>query len=78
MRVADFRDEWDRQYVRSVRAAAQTAFDVAAGAPLPEAYVVLATELRRHGVDPEPSAVFDGATLISRRVKPAVLRHDSP
>lgn len=70
----DFRREWERHYVSSVRAAAQTAFDQAVGRPLPEVYSVLTEELRRRGVEPDPDAVFDGALLISRGRKPAVLK----
>jgi hypothetical protein len=35
---------------------------------------VLAEELRRRGIEPEPESVFEGALLISRGMKPAVLR----
>jgi hypothetical protein len=73
MGVGDFRDEWDRHYVASVRNAAQTTFDTAAGSPLQEVFLVLTDELRRRGIEPDPEAVFDGALLISRRIRPAVL-----
>jgi hypothetical protein len=73
MGESDFRHEWDHHYVTSVRNAAQTAFETAAGAPLPEVFLRLTEELRRRGVEPEPSAVFDGALLISQGRKPAVL-----
>lgn len=69
-----FADEWYRQFQRSVREAAQHSFTVAAGAPVHEVYHVLAEQLRRGGVDPEPDAVFTGVRLISQRRRPAVLR----
>jgi hypothetical protein len=69
----DFRDEWDQHYVTSVRNAAEKTFETAAGSPLQEVFLVLTEELRRRGVEPEPGAVFDGALLISRGRKPAVL-----
>jgi hypothetical protein len=73
MGEGDFRDEWDRHYVISVRKAAQTTFDTAAGSPLHEVFLLLTEELRRRGVEPDPAAVFDGALLISRGRRPAVL-----
>jgi hypothetical protein len=69
-----FRDEWGRHYVESVRRATQRAYDGAAWQSPQEVYSVLAEELRGRGIEPEPDAVFEGAMLISRGVKPAVLR----
>lgn len=74
MGVTDFREEWERHYVASVRMAAQRTFDIAAWRPPHEVYAILTEELRRHGVEPEPDAVFEGALLISQGRKPAVLR----
>jgi hypothetical protein len=74
MGVSEFRDQWDRHYVASVRNAAQRAYEVASGRPAHEVYVVLSEELRQRGIDPEPDAVFEGAMLISKGRKPAVLR----
>lgn len=70
----DFENQWQHHYVASVRRATQRAYDRAAWQAPQEVYGVLAEELRRRGVDPEPDAVFEGARLISRGVKPAVLR----
>ena len=69
----DFRAEWERHYVASVRKATQRAYDLAAWLPPHEVYTILSEELRQHGVEPEPEAVFEGAMLISQGRKPAVL-----
>lgn len=74
MGATDFRAEWERHYVASVRKAAQRTFDIAAWRPPHEVYAILTEELIRHGVEPEPEAVFEGAMLISKGRKPAVLR----
>lgn len=74
MGVSDFRDQWDRHYVASVRTAVQRTFDIAAWRPAHEVYVVLSEELRRRGIEPEPDAVFEGARLISQGRRPAVLQ----
>lgn len=73
-RDEDFHREWDYHYLRSVHAAAATAFERAAWRPAEEAYMVLATALREHGIDPDPAAVYAGAALISRGEKPPILR----
>jgi hypothetical protein len=75
--VSDFRDQWDRHFVGSVRDAAQRAFEVGSGRPAHEVYGVLSEELRRRGIEPEPDAVFEGAMLISRGRRPPVLREAS-
>ena len=72
--VSDFRDQWDRHFVGSVRDAAQRAFEVGSGRPAHEVYGVLSEELRRRGIEPEPDAVFEGAMLISSGRKPPVVR----
>ena len=74
MAASDFRDQWDRHYVASVRTAVQRTFDIAARRPAHEVYVVLSEELRRRGIEPEPDAVFEGARLISQGRRPAVLQ----
>jgi hypothetical protein len=71
---SDFQDEWGRHYVESVRRATQRAYDVAAWRSPEEVFSVLAEELRRRGIEPDPEAVFHSALLISRGMKPAVLR----
>lgn len=73
---SDFQDEWDRRYLQSVRRATQRTFDLAAWQSPQEVYGVLTEELRRRGIDPEPDAVFEGAMLISRGIRPAVLHTD--
>ena len=70
----DFQDAWQRHFEASVRAAAQRTFEQAACLAPEEVYGVLAEELRRRAVDPEPEAVFEGALLISQGRRPAVLR----
>jgi hypothetical protein len=71
---SDFEAEWNRLFVQSVRNATQRAFERAAYLPAHEAFVVLAEELTARGIEPEPAAVYEGAPLISRGRKPAVLR----
>lgn len=71
---ATFRVLRDREFVASVRRAAQAAFDRAAYLPAEQVYSVLAKELRRRGIDPDPDAVYEGAVLISQGKKPPVLR----
>jgi hypothetical protein len=75
-RDQEFELESERQFRLSVRAATQVAFDRAAWQPPENVYAVLATQLRQRGIDPEPDAIYSGATLISRGVKPAILRWD--
>jgi hypothetical protein len=74
--TSDFQDEWDRNYLGSVRRATQRAYDLAAWQEPQVVYCVLAEELRRRGIDPDPDAVFEGAMLISRGRKPAALQTD--
>ena len=74
MTESEFLAEGERQYVASVRRAVEETFDAAAYRPVEETYGVLVRELRRRGVEPDPAAVYDGALLISRGRKPAVLR----
>ncbi|MGH3431201.1 MAG: hypothetical protein ACRDQB_00030 [Thermocrispum sp.] len=73
-RDEDFRREWDYLFLRAVHAAASAAFERAAWKTEDEAYVALATELRNHGIEPEPGALIAGAALISRGEKPPILR----
>lgn len=69
-----FVDEGDAHFVGAVRAATSVTFEYAAGQPPDRVYVMLAHELQTRGIEPHPSAVFDGALLISRGSWPAVLR----
>jgi hypothetical protein len=75
-REDEFQRESENQFVQSVRAATAIAFDQAAWQPPENVYAILASELRERGIDPEPDAVYTAATLISRGIKPAVLRDD--
>lgn len=73
--MAHHPSEWeDTYFLRAVEAAASETFRTCARRALPEVYLTLAAELERRGIVPEPEAVFDGAWLISRGRKPAVLR----
>lgn len=69
----EFIQEWDRHFRISVRNATQRAFERAAFLRPEEVYVVLAEELSSRGIDPEPGPVYDGAVLISRGRRPAIL-----
>jgi hypothetical protein len=68
-----YEEAWDAHYVRAVRAAAESAFRSCAHRDVSEVYLALAGELTRRGIEPDPEAVYDGALLISRGKKPAVL-----
>lgn len=78
-RVDAYAAQQEAQYVHSVQAATAVAFEETACRPPDQVYVALAWELASRGIDPEPSAVFDAAVLISRGRRPAVLsdRQDS-
>lgn len=69
-----FLDESDPRFLDAVRAAASAAYERTAGQPPHHVYGVLAQELRARGVRPDPSAVYEGAVVISRGCTPAVLR----
>lgn len=66
--------ESDPSFVRLVREAASVAYSTALGQPTHEVYVVLAAELKKRRIYPDPPAVLEAAMLISRGKKPAVLR----
>lgn len=69
-----FVSEEDPRFVGLVREAASVAYSSALGQPTHEVFVVLAAELKRRGIRPDPEAVLQAAMLISRGKKPAVLR----
>jgi hypothetical protein len=75
-RDEEFECESERQLCLSVRAATQVAFGGAAWQPPENVYAPLATQLRQRGIDAEPDATYAGASLISRGIKPAILRWD--
>lgn len=66
--------EPDTSFERFVRDAASVAYSTGVGQPTHEIYVVLASELKKRGIYPDPEAVLEAAMLISRGKKPAVLR----
>jgi hypothetical protein len=72
----DFGAQWDRHYVGAVRAAAKHAFEGCAHRDVRDAFLVLAWELQRRGIEADPSAVYDAALLISRGRRLAVLECD--
>lgn len=67
-------NESDPRFVQFVREAASAAYSTAVGQPTHEVYVVLASELKRRGIYPDPEAVLQASKLISRGEKPPVLR----
>jgi hypothetical protein len=73
MRHRGFESDWDAHYVNAVRGAVEHTFRTCSHKEPREAYLVLAWELQRRGIEPEPSAVYDGALLISRGKMPAIL-----
>ena len=74
MDEATFGAQREREFVESVRRTAQRTFDQAAYLPADQIYSVLAAELRRRGIEPDPEAVYEGALVISPGKKPRVLR----
>jgi len=68
-----FESDRDTYYVRAVLSAVEHTCDVCANGALVEAYLVLAWEFQRRGIEPEPAAVVDGAQLVSRGRMPAVM-----
>ena len=66
--------ESEPRFVELVRQAASITYSTAVGQPTHEVYVVLASELKKRGIHPDPEAVLQAAMLISRGKKPAVLR----
>ena len=68
-----FEVEWHERYVESVRAAASVTYERTAGGSTHEAYMMLAGELQRRGIEPDPEAVYEAAVLISQRRLPAIL-----
>jgi hypothetical protein len=73
MTGGEYEQAWDAHYVRAVRAATEATFRACVNKEVPDVYLALAGELRRRGIEPEPEAVYDGAVLISRGRRPAVL-----
>lgn len=66
----------DARFAALVDAAAAAAFHEAACQPPQQAYLALARELTSRGIDPDPTAIFDAAMLISRGHPPALLRQE--
>jgi hypothetical protein len=72
----EFRREWERHFLLSVRAAALEVVQSSSWLSESEARVALAEALRRRGVHPDPDAVEAGAALISRGRRPRILDLD--
>ena len=70
---AEFRREWERHFLLSVRAAALEVVQSSSWLSETEASVALAEALRRRGIYPDPDAVAAGAALISRGRRPKIL-----
>jgi hypothetical protein len=73
---AEFRREWERYYLRSVRAAAVEVLQSSSWLSEPEARAALAEALQRRGIEADPEAVRAGAALISRGRRPRILDLD--
>ncbi len=76
MNARTYQDQWDAYFDKAVYAAADHAYRTCAFQEPHKVYLVLAEELRRRGIDPDPEAVFEGARLISQGRKPAVLERN--
>jgi hypothetical protein len=70
---AEFRREWERHFLLSVRAATLEVVQSSTWLSESEARVALEEALRRRGIYPDPDAVADGAALISRGRRPKIL-----
>ena len=73
---AEFRREWERYYLRSVRAAALEVLQSSSWLSESEARTALAEALQRRGIEADPEAVRAGAALICRGRRPRILDLD--
>jgi len=73
---AEFRREWERYYLRSVRAAALEVLQSSSWLSESEARAALTDALVRRGVEADPEAVRAGAALIYRGRRPRILDLD--
>lgn len=73
---AEFRREWERHYLRSVRAAALEVLESSSWFSQSEAEMLLTEALQRRGIEAYPDAVRAGAALIYRGRRPRILDLD--
>jgi hypothetical protein len=73
---AEFRREWERHYLRSVRAAALEVLESSSWLSESEAEAALTDALQRRGIEAYPDAVRAGAALIYRGRRPRILDLD--
>jgi len=73
---AEFRREWERYYLRSVRAAALEVLQSSSWLSESEAQAALTDALQRRGIEADPEAVRAGAALIYRGRRPLILDLD--
>lgn len=73
---AEFRREWERHYLRSVRAAAMEVLQSSSWLSESEARTALTDALQRRGIEADPEAVRAGAALIYRGRRPRILDLD--
>ena len=73
---AEFRREWERYYLRSVRAAALEVLQSSSWLSESEARTALTEALQRRGIEADPEAVRAGAALIYRGRRPRILDLD--
>jgi hypothetical protein len=73
---AEFRREWERYYLRSVRAAALEVLQSSSWLSESEAQAALTDALQRRGIEADPEAVRAGAALIYRGRRPRILDLD--
>lgn len=73
---AEFRREWERHYLRSVRAAALEVLESSSWLSQAEAEAALTAALQRRGIEAYPDAVRAGAALICRGRRPRILDLD--
>ena len=71
---AEFRREWERHYLRSVRAAALEVLQSSSWLSESEARTALGDALQRRGIEADADAVRAGAALIYRGRRPRI--HD--
>jgi hypothetical protein len=73
---AQFVDEWQRQWLLSVRAATTEVLNSGTWLSEDDAAKALAQALERRGIAPDPAAVRAGASLIARGRRPRILSID--
>jgi ABC-type branched-subunit amino acid transport system substrate-binding protein len=73
---SQFVDEWQRQWLLSVRAATTEVLNSGTWLTEAAAAKALAQALERRGIAPDPAAVRAGASLIARGRRPLILSID--